>query len=84
MDERALYATRFTLMGGSAENEALRIERKFFRCREKSVVSEIARNAGRTPVAIDEGTVALIESALDLARRTGGRFDPTAGCCNDG
>ena len=63
----------------AAENEALRIERKFSRYREESVVSKIAQNAGRTPVAIDEETVALIESALDLARLTGGKFDPTAG-----
>lgn len=99
MDERALYTTRFTLMGGSAvirfigdgdrpaaeriaraaENEALRIERKFSRYREESVVSEIARNAGRTPVAVDEEAVVLIEAALELARLTEGRFDPTAG-----
>jgi thiamine biosynthesis lipoprotein len=97
--DRALYTTRFALMGGaavirfvddrgqrraeriarSAENEALRIERKFSRFREESVVSEIARNAGRTPVAVDEETAALVEAALELARLTGGRFDPTVG-----
>jgi thiamine biosynthesis lipoprotein len=63
----------------AVENEALRIERKFSRFRDESIVSEIARNAGRTPVAVDEETVALVESALDLARLTGGRFDPTVG-----
>jgi thiamine biosynthesis lipoprotein len=62
-----------------AENEALRIERKFSRFREGSVVWEIVRYAGRTPVAADDETVALIEAALDLARLTGGRFDPTVG-----
>ena len=63
----------------AAENEAFRIERKFSRFREESIVSEIARNAGRTPVAVDDETVALVEAALDLARLTGGRFDPTVG-----
>jgi len=96
---RALYTTRFALMGGGAsvefvadggrkrgeriardvEAEARRIETKFSRYRESSVVSEINRNAGRTPVAVDEETDALVGEALDLARDTGGRFDPTVG-----
>ena len=63
----------------AAENEAFRIERKFSRFREDSVVSEIAQNAGRAPVAVDDETVALVEAALELARLTGGRFDPTLG-----
>jgi thiamine biosynthesis lipoprotein len=61
------------------ENEARRIEIKFSRYRESSVVSEINRNAGRTPVAVDEETDALVGEALALARDTGGRFDPTIG-----
>lgn len=63
----------------AAENEAFRIERKFSRYRDDSVVSEIARNAGRAPVAVDDETVALVEAALELAQLTGGRFDPTVG-----
>ncbi len=63
----------------AAEEEARRIERKFSRFRESSVVSEINRNAGRTPVAVDEETERLVQAALDLARRTEGRFDPTVG-----
>ena len=62
-----------------AEDEALRIERKFSRYRDGSVVSEINRNAGRTPVAVDEETDGLVASALDLVARTEGRFDPTVG-----
>ncbi|MGE5275845.1 MAG: FAD:protein FMN transferase [Acidobacteriota bacterium] len=61
------------------EGEARRIEVKFSRYRESSVVSEINRNAGRTPVAVDEETDMLLESALELSRQTGGRFDPTVG-----
>jgi len=63
----------------AAENEAWRIERKFSRFREESLVSLINRDAGRTPVAVDDETVALLESALELARLTEGRFDPTVG-----
>lgn len=63
----------------AVENEARRIELKFSRYRDSSVVSEINRNAGRTPVAVDEETDMLVRSALDLAAITGGRFDPTVG-----
>ncbi len=63
----------------SVESEARRIEVKFSRYRERSVVSEINRNAGRTPVAVDDETAMLVRSALDLTRLTGGRFDPTVG-----
>jgi thiamine biosynthesis lipoprotein len=63
----------------AAEGEAFRIERKFSRFRDDSVVSEITRNAGREPVPVDAETVALVQSALDLAAVTGGRFDPTVG-----
>lgn len=62
-----------------AEDEARRIERKFSRYREESVVSEINRNAGRTPVAVDGETEALLGSALGLVALTQGRFDPTVG-----
>jgi thiamine biosynthesis lipoprotein len=63
----------------AVETEARRIESKFSRYREASVVSEINRNAGRTPVAVDEETELLVRAALDLALLTGGRFDPTVG-----
>jgi thiamine biosynthesis lipoprotein len=63
----------------AVETEARRIEAKFSRYRESSVVSEINRNAGRTPVAVDEETEMLVCSALELARMTGGRFNPTVG-----
>ena len=68
-----------TAIARDAEREARRIERKFSRYRDDSIVSEINRNAGRTPVATDDETVGLVAKALDLADRTGGRFDPTSG-----
>lgn len=63
----------------AVEAEGYRIERKYSRFSDRSVVSEINRNAGRTPVAVDEETVALVSAALDLWRLTSGRFDPTVG-----
>ncbi len=63
----------------AVEDEATRIERKYSRYRESSVVSEINRMAGRTPVAVDAETEMLVQAALDLSRMTDGRFDPTVG-----
>lgn len=63
----------------AVEDEARRIEVKYSRYRDASVVSEINRNAGRTPVAVDEETDGLVKAALDLRLLTRGRFDPTAG-----
>ncbi len=71
--ERAEWLAR------AVEAEACRIEAKYSRYREESVVSEINRNAGRTPVAVDEETEMLVRAALDMARMTEGRFDPTVG-----
>ncbi len=63
----------------AAMNEADRIERKFSRYIASSVIGRININAGRTPVAVDEETVALVGQALALAADTGGAFDPTVG-----
>jgi len=63
----------------AVEDEARRVEVKYSRYREGSVVSEINRSAGRTPVAVDAETERLVLAALDLAGLTGGRFDPTVG-----
>jgi FAD:protein FMN transferase len=67
------------VLARAVEGEALRIEAKFSRYRETSVVAEINRNAGRTPVAVDTETDFLVGAALDLFRESGGRFDPTVG-----
>jgi len=61
------------------EGEARRIEAKFSRYRERSAVSRISAQAGHAFVAVDEETRELVQAALDLARLTGGRFDPTVG-----
>jgi thiamine biosynthesis lipoprotein len=61
-----------------AEAEALRIEHAFSRFRPDSLLSRINAAAGKAPVAADKETLALVGSALDLARLTRG-FDPTVG-----
>ncbi len=68
-----------TRVARAAEDEARRIEWKYSRYREASVVSQINRDAGRTPVAVDEETDALVGETLALWRLTAGRFDPTVG-----
>jgi thiamine biosynthesis lipoprotein len=66
-------------LASRAMEETERIERKYSRYLESSLISRINRSAGRTPVAVDEETVALVEEALSLARGTQGAFDPTSG-----
>lgn len=66
-------------IAADAVTEAERIERKFSRFLPGSLVSQINRDAGRTPVAVDEETVTLVGEALRLAEETDGAFDPTVG-----
>lgn len=61
------------------EAEAMRIEAKFSRYLPGSSVSMVNRQAGLAAVPADGETRALVEAALELARLTGGRFDPTVG-----
>lgn len=46
---------------------------------EASLVAKINREAARRPVALDEGTYALLDEALAVARASRGAFDPTLG-----
>ena len=68
-----------TRLGREAVAEARRIEQKFSRYRATSVVGQLNDEAGGAPLTVDDETEALVRSALDLARLTGGRFDPTVG-----
>ena len=77
VDDRGLAAAE--ALARRAMDEAERIERKYSRFLETSLVARINRAAGRTSVAVDAETLLLVEKALDLARRTGGAFDPTVG-----
>ncbi|HET9862136.1 MAG TPA: FAD:protein FMN transferase [Steroidobacteraceae bacterium] len=57
---------------------AWRIERKFSRYRDDSVVSRINRSAG-APCEVDEETARLLDFADHMWRISGGKFDITSG-----
>lgn len=59
--------------------EVRRIEAKYSRYREDSVVGRINAAAGGEPVAIDAETEALLAFADAAWRNSGGLFDPTSG-----
>lgn len=56
------------------------LEAKISRTRENSEISELA--AGR-PVSLSEDTAGLLDTALTMAERTDGRFDPTVAALSD-
>jgi thiamine biosynthesis lipoprotein len=62
-----------------AIDEVRRIESKFSRYREGSVVSRINAAAGGEPVALDAESASLIDFAASLWQTSGGRFDATSG-----
>lgn len=62
-----------------AIEDVLRIERKYSRFREDSVVAAIDRGAGGAPVPIDAETAALLGYARTCFEESEGRFDVTAG-----
>jgi thiamine biosynthesis lipoprotein len=59
--------------------EVQRIEQKFSRYREASVVSRINRAAGLQAVTVDAETQGLLDFADALWRQSGGLFDATSG-----
>lgn len=61
-----------------AASEAWRIEKKFSRYRDDSVISRINNGSGER-VAIDEETYRLLQYADELHRLSGGLFDITSG-----
>jgi len=63
----------------AVEREAHRIEQKYSRYSALSIVSRINQCAGESPVVVDEETEFLVQSALEMAALTKGRFDPTVG-----
>lgn len=65
-------------IGKLAEDEAVRVERKFSRYRPDSVISGINAAAGR-PVTLDDETAALIGYTAEYHRLSGGLFDITSG-----
>src|SRR5215471_3198835 len=59
--------------------EVERIESKYSRYRDQSVVSRINASAGGAPVPIDEETRALLAYAHACWEQSGGLFDATSG-----
>src|SRR5262249_26117982 len=71
--------TRAALAAETAIADVARIEAKYSRYRDDSVVTRINRAAGGDPVAIDSETAALFAYADRCHRLSGGRFDITSG-----
>lgn len=65
-------------LGEIAEAEARRIEHKFSRYRDDSVVTAINRSNG-SPVRLDEETAGLVDYAANCFALSKGRFDITSG-----
>lgn len=63
----------------AAIDDVRRIEAKYTRYRDDSLTAAINRAAGRTRVAIDEETAALLRYADRCHELSGGRFDLTSG-----
>lgn len=59
--------------------EVARIERKYSRYQPESVVSKINMQSGRDWTVCDEETVALLDYADAVFRKSGGLFDVTSG-----
>ena len=77
-----LYALSATLADeaiASAVREVKRIEAKYSRYHEDSVVSRINRASGKSPVDIDAETAQLLAFADVCHQQSGGLFDITAG-----
>jgi thiamine biosynthesis lipoprotein len=76
------FAPASTLADASAQaaiDEVLRIEAKFSRYRDESVVSAINASAGVAPVAIDTETSHLLDYASICFEQSAGLFDITSG-----
>src|ERR1700694_3773292 len=70
---------RAAAMAEVAIGEVLRIEAKYSRYRDDSVVGSINRAAGRESVTIDAETAALLRYADSCFRASEGLFDLTSG-----
>lgn len=65
-------------IGGVVRAEAARIEAKYSRYRQDSVLSRINESHGQ-PVIVDEETAGLLDYAAQCHRLSGGLFDVTSG-----
>lgn len=65
-------------LGEVAAQEAVRIEARFSRYREDSVIAQIHRQRG-TPIIVDAETAGLLDFAQQCFEMSGGLFDITSG-----
>jgi thiamine biosynthesis lipoprotein len=72
-------AGRAARAAAAAIAEVHRIEDKYSRYRDSSVVSRINGSAGGEPVFVDDETCALLDYADACHRQSGGLFDSTSG-----
>ena len=63
----------------AAESVVERLEARYSRYRDDSLLSQINSAAGGAPVAIDQETAALLRYIDTLWRQSDGLFDPTSG-----
>jgi len=61
------------------EQELAVVDRTFSRWREDSEIVRVNAMRATEPIAVSEPMAAALGLALELARRTGGAFDPTVG-----
>ena len=75
----AADATQAAEQAQLAIDEVLRIERKYSRYRDDSVLAQINAQAGLSPVACDDETWSLLQYADQLHSKSDGLFDITSG-----
>lgn len=75
----AVPEVRAQVLAAAAQAEVERIERKYSRYRDDSVVTRINGKAGLDAVKIDGETVELLRTADKLYQASGGLFDITSG-----
>lgn len=72
-------ATSLRAAGEEALEEIARVEADLSAFRRDSILAEVNAEAARRPVTVDGAFFAWLERAGELAKTTGGAFDPTVG-----
>jgi thiamine biosynthesis lipoprotein len=66
-------------LGAVIEFELARVNQVMSTYDARSDVSRFGRYSGTDPVPVDRSLLEVLESALEVSRRSGGAFDPTVG-----
>lgn len=72
-----------TALAALVQDELGRIEHRMSTYDPTSDVSRFGDHRGTEPVAVDSSVVTVVLTALDIARRSGGAFDPTVAALVD-